>query len=441
MTKTKEDVLRLIDESGVRYVRLCMTDILGRIKGMDITRSEIEQVLEEGQGFDGSSVEGFARIDESDLMAIPDPKTFRVMPWEIDGMKVGLMFCDIQTPDGKPYDGDPRWVLQRNLKKVQEKGWTFYVGPECEYFYFKDESSASILDQDGYFDYQSVDMGTQIRTKTVNALELLGIPVECAHHEVAPSQHEIDLKYQESLVMADFVQIYRSIVKEVAVAHNVYATFMPKPIFGQNGSGMHCHMSLFKDGTNLFFDPKADFCLSKTARQFMAGILTHIREICLVTNQWVNSYKRLVPGYEAPVYVAWGQRNRSSLIRVPRYRVGKEKATRIELRSPDPAANPYLAFSVMLAAGLRGIEKGYELGAAVEANIFRMSDEEKAKNKITSLPGSLQEALAEFEKSTLAREALGEHVYEKLIQNKRKEWDNFRIHVSQFETETYLPLL
>ena len=441
MTKTKEDVLRLIDESGVRYVRMCITDILGRIKGMDITRSEIEQVLEEGQGFDGSSVEGFARIDESDLMARPDPRTFRVMPWEIDGMKVALMFCDIETPDGKPYDGDPRAILQRNLKKLTERGWTFYVGPECEYFYFENEKAPTILDQDGYFDYQSVDRGTQIRTKTVNALELLGIPVECAHHEVAPSQHEIDLKYQEALVMADFVQIYRSIVKEVAVANNVYATFMPKPIFGQNGSGMHCHMSLFKDGKNLFFDPKDEFHLSKTARQFMAGVLTHIREITLVTNQWVNSYKRLVPGYEAPVYVAWGQRNRSSLIRVPRYRVGKEKATRIELRSADPAANPYLAFSVMLAAGLRGIDKGYELGSAVEANIFRMNDEEKAKNKITSLPGSLQEALNEFEKSTLAREALGDHVYEKLIQNKKKEWDRFRIHVSQYETETYLPLL
>jgi glutamine synthetase len=418
-----------------------MTDILGRIKGMDITRSEIEQVLEEGQGFDGSSVEGFARIDESDLMAIPDPRTFRVMPWEIDGMKVGLMFCDIQTPEGKAYDGDPRAVLQRNLKTLEQRGWTFYVGPELEYFYFENDKGPSILDQDGYFDYQSVDAGTQIRTKTVNALEMLGIPVECAHHEVAPSQHEIDLKYQEALVMADFVQIYRSIVKEVAVANNVYATFMPKPIFGQNGSGMHCHMSLFKEGKNLFFDAKDEFHLSKTARQFMSGILTHIREITLVTNQWVNSYKRLVPGYEAPVYVAWGQRNRSSLVRVPRYRVGKEKATRIELRSPDPSANPYLAFSVMLCAGLRGIDKGYDLPAAVEANIFKMSEDEKAKNKILSLPGSLQEATREFEKSDLCREALGEHVFEKLLQNKRKEWDRFRIHVSQYETETYLPLL
>jgi glutamine synthetase len=441
VTKTKEDVLRLIDEGGVRYVRLCITDILGRVKGMDITRSEIEQVLEEGQGFDGSSVEGFARIDESDLMAIPDPRTFRVMPWEMDGMKVALMFCDIQTPEGKPYDGDPRAILQRNLKKLTERGWTFYVGPELEYFYFENDKSPAILDQDGYFDYQSVDKGTRIRTKTVNALEALDIPVECAHHEVAPSQHEIDLKYQEALVMADFVQIYRSIVKEVAVDNNVYATFMPKPIFGQNGSGMHCHMSLFKDGKNLFFDPKDEFHLSKTAHQFMAGVLTHVREITLVTNQWVNSYKRLVPGYEAPVYVAWGQRNRSSLVRVPRYRVGKEKATRMELRSPDPSANPYLAFSLMLAAGLRGIDKGYELGAPVEANIFRMSDEEKTKNKITALPGSLQEALVEFEKSTLARETLGDHVYEKLIQNKKKEWDRFRIHVSQYETDTYLPML
>ncbi len=441
MTKTKEDVLRLIDEGEVRYVRLCLTDILGRIKGMDITRSEIEQVLEEGQGFDGSSVEGFARIDESDLMAIPDPRTFRIMPWDVAGEKVGLMFCDIQTPSGDPYDGDPRWVLKRNLKKLEAKGWNLFVGPECEYFYFKDSKGPEIIDRDGYFDYQSVDTGTQVRTKTVNALELMDIPVECAHHEVAPSQHEIDLKYQEALVMADFVQIYRSIVKEVAVANGLYATFMPKPIFGQNGSGMHCHMSLFKGDKNLFFDAKAEYHLSKTARQFTAGVLAHVREITLVLNQWVNSYKRLVPGYEAPVYIGWGQRNRSSLVRVPMYRVGKEKATRIELRSPDPAANPYLVFACMLAAGLEGIEKGYELPKPIEQNIFRMSADEKKKMKIDALPGSLPEALAAFEASPIAREALGDHIFEKLIENKRKEWDQFRINVTDYEIERYLSLL
>ncbi len=439
MTKTREDVLRLIDENEVQYVRMCLTDILGRVKGMDITRSEIEAVLDQGQGFDGSSVQGFARIDESDLMAIPDPKTFRVMPWEIDGMRVALMFCDIQTPDGKPYDGDPRWILQKTLKKL--KNQTFYVGPELEYFYFKNSGGPEIIDQDGYFDYMSEDLGTQVRTKTVNALERMNIPVECSHHEVAPSQHEIDLKYQEALVMADFVQIYRSIVKEVALANDLYATFMPKPIFGENGSGMHCHMSLFEGDKNLFFDPKGEYNLSATARHFTAGILKHVKEINLVLNQWVNSYKRLVPGYEAPVYIAWGQRNRSSLVRVPRYRVGKEKATRIELRSPDPASNPYLVFALMLAAGMKGVEGKYELMPAMEKNIFHMSAEEKKKEGIDALPGSLLEAIELMEGSKLAKETLGDHVFNKLLENKKMEWDRFRIHVSKYEIENYLPML
>lgn len=441
MTKTKHDVLRLIDEAGVRYIRLCFTDILGKIKGMSIPRSEIEQVLDEGQGFDGSSVEGFARIDESDLMAIPDPLTFRVIPWEIAGEKIAMMFCDIQNPDGTPYDGDPRWVLKRQLEKLKAKGWTFYVGPELEYFYFQNDKETGLLDKAGYFDYESVDIGTQLRKKSVNALELMDIAVECSHHEVAPSQHEIDLKYQEALVMADFAQVYKFVVKEVALENDVYATFMPKPIFGENGSGMHCHMSLFKGDANLFFDAKAEYHLSKTARQFTAGILTHIKEITLVLNQWVNSYKRLVPGYEAPVYISWGRRNRSSLVRVPGYKAGKEKATRIELRSPDPTANPYLAFSVMLAAGLKGIEAGYELPKPVEENIFRMTDEQKAKQKIETLPDSLENAINLAEKSALLREALGDHVFTKLIENKRIEWDRFRIHVSQYELDKYLPML
>ncbi|MEW6051472.1 MAG: glutamine synthetase family protein [Candidatus Zixiibacteriota bacterium] len=441
MTKTKEDVLRLVDEAGVRYIRLCFTDILGKIKGMSITRSEFEQVLAEGQGFDGSSVEGFARIDESDLMAIPDPLTFRIIPWEIAGEKVAMMFCDIQNPDGTPYDGDPRWVLKRQLSKLKDKGWTFYVGPELEYFYFENDKETGLLDNAGYFDYESVDVGTQLRKKTVNALELMDIPVECSHHEVAPSQHEIDLKYQEALVMADFAQVYKFIVKEVALENDTYATFMPKPIFGENGSGMHCHMSLFKGDKNLFFDPKSEYNLSKTARNFTAGILTHVREITLILNQWVNSYKRLVPGYEAPVYISWGRRNRSSLVRVPQYRLGKEKATRIELRSPDPSANPYLAFACILAAGLKGIESTYELPKPVEENIFEMTPEQKAKVKIGTLPGSLAEAIDLAEKSAIVRETLGEHVFTKLIANKRIEWDDYRIHVSGHELAKYLPML
>ncbi len=441
MTKTREDVLRLIDEAGVRYIRLCFTDILGKTKGMSITRSEIEQVLDEGQGFDGSSVEGFARIEESDLMAVPDPLTFRIIPWEISGEKVAMMFCDITHPDGTPYEGDPRWVLKRNLAKLHDKGWTLFVGPEIEYFYFENEQEPNILDQDGYFDYGSVDIGAQVRKASVNALEAIDVPVECSHHEVAPSQHEIDLKYQEALVMADFAQVYRFIIKQVAMQHDIYATFMPKPIYGVNGSGMHCHMSIFKGEKNVFFDPKNEYNLSKIGQQFTAGILNHIKEITLVLNQWVNSYKRLVPGYEAPVYISWGRRNRSSMIRVPMYRPGKERATRIELRSPDPAANPYLAFACILAAGLKGIEKKYKLPDPIEENIFHMSEKEKERLKIETLPSSLENAINELEKSELAREALGDHVFEKLIANKRIEWDQYRIHVGQYEREKYLPML
>jgi len=441
MTKTREDVLRLIDEAGVRYIRLCFTDILGKIKGMSITRSEIEQVLDEGQGFDGSSVEGFARIEESDLMAVPDPLTFRIIPWEISGEKVAMMFCDITYPDGTPYEGDPRWVLKRNLAKLQDKGWTFYVGPEIEYFYFENEQEPNPLDQDGYFDYGSVDIGAEVRKAAVNALEAIDIPVECSHHEVAPSQHEIDLKYQEALVMADFVQVYRFIVKQVAMHNEIYATFMPKPIYGINGSGMHCHMSLFEGERNLFFDPKGEYNLSTMARQFTAGILTHIKEITLVLNQWVNSYKRLVPDYEAPVYISWGRRNRSSMVRVPMYRPGKEGATRIELRSPDPATNPYLAFACILAAGLKGIENSYQLGEPIEENIFLMSEEKKISLKIDTLPNSLENAVKELVGSELARETLGDHIFDKLIENKKIEWDRYRLHVSQFEQEKYLPML
>ncbi|UCG60665.1 MAG: glutamine synthetase [Candidatus Zixiibacteriota bacterium] len=441
MTKTKEDILRLIDEAGVRYIRLCFTDILGKIKGMSITRSEIEQVLEEGQGFDGSSVEGFARIEESDLMAMPDPITFRVIPWDIAGEKVAIMFCDIQNPDGTPYEGDPRWVLKRNLSKLREKGWTFYVGPEIEYFYFENEHATTALDKAGYFDYESVDIGTRVRKETVRTLEDMGISVECSHHEVAPSQHEIDLKYQEGLVMADFAQLYKFIVKEVAMDHKLFATFMPKPVYGQNGSGMHCHMSLFNKNKNLFFDDKGRYNLSQTGQQFTAGILKYIKEFTLVTNQWVNSYKRLVPGYEAPVYVSWGRRNRSSMVRVPMYRVGKEQATRIELRSPDPAANPYLAFACMLSAGLLGIEQKLKLREPVEDNIFNMSSEEKSGLNIETLPNSLENAVNEFEKSAFARETLGDHIFEKLIANKRIEWDSYRMHVGGFEIDKYLPML
>ena len=441
MTKTNEDVLRLIDQEGVRYIRLCFTDVLGKIKGMSITRAEIEQVLEEGQGFDGSSVEGFARIEESDLMAIPDPVTFRIIPWDIAGEKVAMMFCDIQNPDGTPYQGDPRWVLKRAVQALEKKGWTYYVGPEIEYFYFKNELDTEVMDQDGYFDYGSLDLGTRVRKETVVALENIGIPVECSHHEVAPSQHEIDLKYQDAVVMADFAQVYRFVVKQVAQRHDMYATFMPKPMFGENGSGMHCHMSLFEGDKNLFFDKNDEYNLSKIGRSFTAGILKYISEFTLITNQWVNSYKRLVPGYEAPSYVSWGRRNRSSMVRVPMYRVGKEKATRIELRSPDPAANPYLVFACCLAAGLEGVNNNLQLVKPVEENIFHMTQEVKDKYKINTLPHSLENAVSVFEQSDFARKTLGDHIFDKLIENKKLEWERYHMHVSKYEINNYMPML
>lgn len=431
----------MIDDADVHYVRLNFTDILGRLKGMSITRSEIETVLERGQAFDGSSIEGFVRIEESDLMAIPDLRTFRVIPWEIGGEKTAMMFCDIQMPDGKPYDGDPRWMLQKILSKFAKKGWTAYLGPEIEFFYFKDETSPELLDKSGYFDYGAFDLGTHVVKKTVAALELMGIPVECSHHEVAPSQHEIDLKYQEALVMADFAQIYRFVVKEVAAENEIYASFMPKPIIGENGSGMHTHMSIFEGDRNLFFSKDAPYHLSDMARHFMAGILHHIKDLTLVLNQWVNSYKRLVVGYEAPVYVSWGRRNRSSLIRVPMFKAGHEKSTRVELRSPDPACNSYLAFALMLGAGLDGIENKYPLPEPIEENIFTMSKDKREKLKIDALPDSLENAIRLTEKSKLVRDILGDHIFETLIANKRVEWDNYRINVTKYEVDTYLPFL
>ncbi len=439
--KTREEILRIIDEENVRYIRLWFTDILGQLKGMTITRAELEEVLDNGQGFDGSSIHGYVRIEESDLMAWPDYRTFRIIPWDIGEEKVAMMFCDIKNPDDSPYEGDPRYALKRLIEKGQEKGYTFNFGPELEYFYFRNNGTVEFMDAGGYFDYSTIDEGTILRKKTCRNLENLGVPVECSHHEVAPSQHEIDLKYQEALVMADFTMLYRMVVRETAQKEGFHATFMPKPVFGENGSGMHIHMSIFKDGKNLFFSPEGEYNLSEIAKSFMAGLLYHIKALTLVTNQWVNSYKRLVPGYEAPCYISWGRRNRSSLIRVPMYRVGKEKSTRIELRSPDPACNPYLAFAAVMAAGMDGIENKYPLPAPVEENIFHMTDNQKKRKKIDSLPSSLENAVVEFSKSKLLREALGDHIFETLIANKMTEWDDYRTHVSQFEVEKYLPIL
>jgi glutamine synthetase len=442
MDKEKENVLKLAKENDVKFIRLWFTDVLGVLKGFAITVDELEGALEEGMGFDGSSIQGYARIDESDMIAKPDPNTFKILPWRPKENAVGRMFADIYEPDGTPYKGDPRWVLKRNLKKAQDLGYTFYVGPELEYFYFKSSEGKPVgLDAGGYFDLTPLDSATELRRETILALEALGIHVEYSHHEVAPSQHEIDLRYTDALTMADNAMTYRLVVKEIALKHGVYATFMPKPIFGQNGSGMHTHQSLFKGDKNAFFDPKDEFHLSKLAKSYIAGILKHSKEITSITSQWVNSYKRLVPGYEAPVYISWALRNRSTLVRVPMYKPGKEKATRIEFRSPDPACNPYLAFAVMLAAGLKGIEKGYELPPPVEEDIYEMSEESRKKHGIESLPGSLSEAIQLTEKSELVRETLGDHIFQKFIENKKIEWDQYRTHVSQFELEKYLPIL
>ncbi len=438
----KEYVLKMAKEHDVKFIRLWFTDILGFLKSFAITVEELEGALEEGMGFDGSSIEGFARIDESDMVALPDPDTFKILPWRPrEHRAVARMFCDILKPGGETFEGDPRYVLKRNLKRAADLGYTYYVGPELEYFYFRDSQGTEPLDQGGYFDLTPRDAATDMRKDTVLTLEEMGIGVEYSHHEVAASQHEIDMRYTDALTMADNVMTYRLVVKEVALKYGVYATFMPKPVFGINGSGMHVHQSLFKGDRNAFFDPKDEYHLSKISKYYIAGLLKHAPEITSIANQWVNSYKRLVPGYEAPVYLSWARRNRSDLIRVPEYRPGREKATRIEFRSPDPACNPYLAFSAMLAAGLEGIEKEYEVPAPIEENVYEMPEEERQRRGIATLPGSLLEAVLVTEKSELMRKALGDHVFSAFIANKKIEWDRYRTQVTEYELKRYLPIL
>ena len=439
--KDKEYVLRVAKEQDVRFIRLWFTDILGFLKSFAITIDELEGALEEGMGFDGSSVEGFTRIDESDMVALPDPSTFTLLPWRPRENAVARMFCDIMQPGGKPFDGDPRYVLKRTLARAAKSGYTFYVGPELEFFLFKNAEQPIPLDQGGYFDLTPMDAATDLRRDIVLTVEEMGIGIEYSHHEVAPSQHEIDFRYTDALSMADNVMTYRLVVKELAMKHGVYASFMPKPLAGENGSGMHVHMSLFKGERNTFFDAKGQHHLSSTAKHFMAGILHHVREFTLITNQWVNSYKRILPGYEAPVYVTWAVRNRSDLVRVPVYKPGKEYATRIELRSPDPACNPYLAFAVMLSAGLDGVEQGYELPAPTTENVFELSEAERKKRGIATLPGSLKEAIELCEGSALVRRTLGDHVFHSVLANKKLEWDRYRTHVTDYELKHSLPLL
>ena len=439
----REYVLEAVREHDVKFIQFWFTDILGFLKSFAITREELEEALEDGMGFDGSSIQGFARIDESDMIAMPDVSTFTILPWRPSGHSaVARVFCDIVEPDRKPHAGDPRFVLKRNLAKAQEMGYTFYVGPELEYYYFANEEPPPVtLDRGGYFDLTPLDVASDLRRETVLTLEEMGIGVEYSHHEVGPSQHEIDLRYTDALQMADNAMTYRLVVKEVAMKHGVYGTFMPKPLAGENGSGMHTHMSLFKGDSNAFYDANDEYYLSDVAKKFMAGLLKYAPEFCLVTNQWVNSYKRLIPGYEAPVYLSWARRNRSDLIRVPVYKPGKEKATRIELRSPDPACNPYLAFAAMLSAGLKGMEEGLELEEPIERNIYEMTEKERAELGITSLPADLWEAIRMAEESEMLRECLGDHVFDSLITDKKIEWEQYKAVVTAYELETNLPVL
>jgi glutamine synthetase len=431
----------LAEERGVRFVRLWFTDVLGFLKSFAIPVEELEKAFEEGIGFDGSAVEGFARVEEADMLARPDPATFKLLPWPREGEPVARVLCDVSHPDGTPFEGDPRHVLRRALGRAAEQGFGLDAGPEVEFFLSRSGSELVPLDHAGYFDLTAADVTEEFRKQATVALGSLGVPVEMYHHEDAPSQHEIDLAAADALAMADSLMTLRLVVKEVAQELELYATFMPKPAAGIQGSGMHTHFKLREDGRNAFFDPAGEGGLSKVGRSFVAGVLAHARAMTAVTNQWVNSYKRLVPGYEAPVYVCWANRNRSALVRVPADRPEDERACRVEYRALDPACNPYLAFSVILAAGLDGIRQGLDPPPEATDNIYAMSEEERRAIGITSLPDSLLEAVHEMARDEIVAEALGEHVFEWFLRNKRQEWEDYRTLVTPFELERYFPLL
>ena len=436
----RRDVLERVQRENVEFVHLWFTDIEGHLKSFAVTMDELEGALDDGMGFDGSSISGFNAIEESDMVAIPDPTTFQLMP--NGGHVVARMICDVVTPEGEPYDGDPRHVLRLALERMRSLGFdTFNVGPELEYFLFKDDQGTETLDEGGYFAMTTLDAASDLRHDTVKALESMGIPIEYVHHEVGPSQHEIDMRFAPALEMADHTVTYRLVVKEIAKKAGHHATFMPKPIFGENGSGMHTHQSLFADGKNAFFDADDEWHLSDVGKAFIAGQLRHAREISAVFAQWVNSYKRLVPGYEAPVYCAWSRRNRSALIRIPLYKPGNEQATRAEIRCPDPACNPYLAFAALLHAGLDGIENGYELPPPMEQNLYHLTAEQRRERGIVGLPETLGEAIDELAGSDLARRALGPHIFGRYVELKRKEWDDYRVQLTPWELEKYLPAL
>ena len=441
MSKQSDYVMRTVEERGIRFIRLWFTDVLGFLKSVAISPAELEVAFEEGMTFDGSAIDGYARIQEADMLAKPDPTTFAVLPWRTE-QQVARMFCDIYTPDNEPFDGDPRTVLKRNLERASEMGYTFFAAPELEFFYFEDSGpKPKVLDHGGYFDLTPLDVAQEYRRKTINALEQLGIPIEHSHHEVAPSQHEFIARYTDALTMADNIMTSRLTVKEVALQSGIYATFMPKPLENHDGSGMHLHLSLFEGDTNAFHEPGTQGELSKVAKAFIAGLLHHAEEMTAVTNQWVNSYKRLVGGFDAPVYMSWARNNQSALVRVPSVKKGKPSSVRVEYRAADAACNPYLALSVILAAGLAGIREGYELPPEIAANVHQMTNAERAAVGAKRLPDTIAEALDVMEASDLVAEALGEHVFNWFLRNKRAEWERYQHHVSQFELDTYLPIL
>ncbi|MCP4535908.1 MAG: type I glutamate--ammonia ligase [Chloroflexi bacterium] len=441
---TAADVLRIAKEEKVKFFHLQFTDVVGIVKGITIPDTQLERALDKGVWFDGSSVQGFARIAESDMYLMPDPSTFRIIPWEsMNGSNTARMICDVRTPTGEPFPGDPRGVLKRALKKVKDMGFVYNTGPELEFFLFHmDGNGGPALmphDRGGYFDY-STDLAIDVRKEMVAALQALGIVVEASHHEVGTGQHEIDFQYADALTAADNAITFKYVLKAVAKRFNLHATFMPKPIAGIAGSGMHVHQSLVdKDsGENVFADPEDEFGLSPLAKQFIAGQLEHALSICPVIAPLVNSYKRLVPGYEAPVYISWARTNRSALIRVPR--INDIEATRLELRCPDPSCNPYLAFAVMLNAGLDGIEKKMTPPEPMEENLYDLGEARRKAEGVVMLPGSLKEALDHLAEDQVIQDALGTHVYERFVRAKIQEWDEYRIHVSPWETERYLAI-
>jgi glutamine synthetase len=439
MDAEAERALEEVEERGVRFVRLWFTDVLGFLKSFAIPSTELGKAFREGVGFDGSAVEGFARVEEADMLARPDPSTFRLLPWGDE--PVARVLCDVLHPDGTPFEGDPRWVLRRALKRAAEQGYTMEAAPEVEFFLSASDRELVPLDRGGYFDLTTPDPTEEFRRRVTGALDALGARVEMYHHEDAPSQQEIDLASDDALSMADALISLRLVAKEVAQELGLYTTFMPKPAAGIQGSGMHTHLRMLEGGRNAFADPSADGGLSKTGRAFVAGLLEHARGLTAVTNQWVNSYKRLVPGYEAPVHVGWAHRNRSALVRIPADRPGDESACRIEYRALDPACNPYLAFAVLLAAGLDGIREGMEPPDEAAEDLGAMDDDERRAAGIASLPASLEEALREMSRDEVVAEALGEHVFEWFLRNKHQEWDEYRAHVHPFELERYFPLL